>query len=192
MSYPPQPPYSNQGPQQPWQPPQPQPGVQYPPPQYAGAPQYGAPQQQAPWAPPPPAKVKPWVWVVIGVGTLVLLGIGGGYFGNDASRNSPSTAAQVKAVSPTQTPPRTGSPDPLSPPEPAKKVAMPDVRGQNGAIAGDYLAKLGFTNVQFGSQDPLDSWVVLPENWTVKKQSTKAGTKISTDTLIVLTCTKLS
>lgn len=72
----------------------------------------------------------------------------------------------------------------------AKTVTMPKVTGQNAAVADDKLRKLGFTNISYGSQDKNDTWVVLLQNWTVTKQSTKVGAKVSTDTLIVLTCTK--
>jgi hypothetical protein len=67
---------------------------------------------------------------------------------------------------------------------------MPDLVGENAAVAADKLRQLGFTRIEFGSQDEQDTWVLLPANWTVAKQSAKAGTMVSTDTLIVLTCTK--
>jgi hypothetical protein len=71
-----------------------------------------------------------------------------------------------------------------------KTVTMPKVTGQNAAVADDKLRKLGFTNVTYGSQDENDTVVLLLANWTVTKQSAKAGSKVRTDTLIVLTCTK--
>jgi hypothetical protein len=67
---------------------------------------------------------------------------------------------------------------------------MPKVTGENAAVADDKLRKLGFTNIQYGSQDKDDTFVLLLANWTVTKQSAKAGAKVKTDTLIVLTCTK--
>jgi hypothetical protein len=69
-------------------------------------------------------------------------------------------------------------------------VAMPKLVGLNAAVARDQLDKLGFTNIQLGSQDAEDTVVILASNWTVTKQSTAAGAQVSTDTLIVLTCTK--
>jgi tetratricopeptide (TPR) repeat protein len=83
-----------------------------------------------------------------------------------------------------------GASSPLSPPDKPAKVKMPDVRDQNAAAAENYLKKLGFTNIDFGSQDEYDTLVLLPENLTVKKQSTKVGRKIPTDMLIVLTCAR--
>lgn len=71
-----------------------------------------------------------------------------------------------------------------------KTVVMPKVTGENASVADDKLRKLGFTNIQYGSQDEDDKVVLLLTNWTVAKQSTKAGAKVKTDTLIVLTCTK--
>lgn len=75
-------------------------------------------------------------------------------------------------------------------PVPAAPVRMPNLVGQNAAVADDQLKRLGFTNVQFGSRDPNDTVVLLLSNWTVTKQSTKAGTKVDPATLVVLTCTK--
>jgi beta-lactam-binding protein with PASTA domain len=67
---------------------------------------------------------------------------------------------------------------------------MPNVVGTNAAVAYDQLQKLGFKKIQFGSQDPNSTVVLMPSNWTVTKQSTKVGEQVTTDTLIVLTCTK--
>ena len=94
--------------------------------------------------------------------------------------------------SPAQTAPAAAPPPELPPaaPQAPPKATMPNVVGQNGAVAGDHLRKLGFTNIEYGSRDELDTWVVLPSNWTVTKQSHKAGKKVATDTLVVLTCTK--
>ena len=59
-------------------------------------------------------------------------------------------------------------------------------------MAADELRKLGFTNIQFGSQDEDDKVVILPSNWTVTKQSAKADKSLPSVSLIVLTCTKAS
>jgi hypothetical protein len=67
---------------------------------------------------------------------------------------------------------------------------MPNVVGQNAAVAKDHLGKLGFKNVELGSKDADNQVVILPENWTVTTQSAAAGTQVATDTLIVLGCTK--
>jgi hypothetical protein len=92
---------------------------------------------------------------------------------------APSSAAATTAAAPRST-------APAGP----KTVAMPKVTGENAAVADDTLRKLGFTNIQYGSQDKDDTFVLLLANWTVTKQSAKAGAKVKTDTLIVLTCTK--
>ncbi|WP_433230071.1 hypothetical protein ACQP2H_30695 [Micromonospora sp. CA-248260] len=60
----------------------------------------------------------------------------------------------------------------------------------NAAVADDKLRKLGFTNIQYGSQDENDTVVLMLPNWTVTKQSAKGGSKMLPDDLIVLTCTK--
>jgi hypothetical protein len=199
MTYP-QPPHdptrAYQPPPQQYAPPAP---GQYPPP-------YGAPPGFYP--PAQPAKKNPrWlkisgISVIVVVALCAIVGVIGAIFG-DTSPEAKATKVPVAAV-PTPTPARTVAPSPtvvaskpavapppLSPVDEPVTAKMPDVKGQNARVAQDYLNKLGFMNVEFGSQDLYDSWVVLPENWTVKKQSTKAGRSIPVDTLIVLTCTKL-
>lgn len=69
-------------------------------------------------------------------------------------------------------------------------ITMPDVRGENAAVADATLRKLGFTNIQYGSQDEEDKLVIMLANWTVIKQSARPGAKLAPDDLIVLTCTK--
>jgi hypothetical protein len=138
-------------------------------------------------------KTKTVVLTIIGVCVAVFLICGCiAVITSDSEPQSKAVAA-VPTTEATFAPSKqaAGSPDPLSPVDKPEKVKMPDVRGQNAAVAGEYLKQLGFTKVKFGSQDDLDSWVVLPENWTVKKQSMKAGRMVSVDTLIVLTCTKI-
>jgi hypothetical protein len=168
----------------------------YPPtrPMYPPAVGYQQPQQYPPavhsWTPPPPAP-KQHPLKIIGIicagllGVCVLGGVANAIKGS--SDPSPATTQAVAVVTPSAD---RQEPASLSPIEDSKPVKMPDVRGQNAAVAQDYLHKLGFTNIRLGTQDDLDDWVVLPENWTVKKQSMKAGRKVPTDTLIVLTCTK--
>ncbi|MEU7617245.1 PASTA domain-containing protein [Micromonospora rifamycinica] len=101
---------------------------------------------------------------------------------------SPTTDAPAATTAPVPTtPPATTAP--AAPPAPAK-LTMPNVKGMNAAVADDKLRKLGFTNIQYGSQDENDTVVLMLPNWTVTKQSAKAGSKMLPDDLIVLTCTK--
>jgi hypothetical protein len=93
---------------------------------------------------------------------------------------APTTAPAVAAATPK------ASPSSAAP----RMVTMPNLVQKNAAVADDELRKLGFTNVQYGSQDKDDKVVLLLPNWTVTKQSTKAGAQVPTDALIVLTCTK--
>jgi len=82
--------------------------------------------------------------------------------------------------------------DPVSPAPSASSavlLTMPDVIGQNAAVALDDLDKLGFTNVDLGTVDGRRV-VVLPQNWTVKAQSAKAGTRLTPDAKIVLGCAR--
>lgn len=84
--------------------------------------------------------------------------------------------------------------DPTVPWTPGCEVNDADTRGgrvRNGRrIADDRLRELGFTRIQYGSQDKDDTVVLLLSNWTVTKQSTRAGSKVEADALIVLTCTE--
>ncbi|WP_379583200.1 PASTA domain-containing protein [Pseudonocardia hispaniensis] len=70
-------------------------------------------------------------------------------------------------------------------------VTLPDVVGQNGAIAKETLEGLGLTNIRLAA-DPKSgkSAVFLPENWHVTKLEPKAGTEVRTDQTVVLTMTK--
>ncbi|WP_306208448.1 PASTA domain-containing protein [Actinoplanes sp. RD1] len=65
---------------------------------------------------------------------------------------------------------------------------MPDLRHENAAVAEEQLRALGFTNVSLGTRN--DSWVVLPESWTVLTQSAAPGRRLATDALIVLFCSR--
>ena len=178
---------------------QPQNWQQPPTQQVSAQPQYAPTQPMHPGyaqAPPPPKspKISTILLIIGGAIAAVLVIVGAAEAGrSDKAEREQRAALATPSVMVTTTPPiRTGTPVPLSPVEDAKPVVMPDVRGQNAAVAENYLRQLGFVNIKFGTQDELDDWVVLPENWTVRKQSTKAGRKIPTDTLIVLTCTKQS
>jgi PASTA domain len=68
-------------------------------------------------------------------------------------------------------------------------LTVPDVVGQNAAVAADRLKKAGFTNVGFGTVDGRAA-VVLPENWSVKTQSAQPGDHLPADAKIVLGCAR--
>ncbi|NMI01214.1 PASTA domain-containing protein [Pseudonocardia acidicola] len=70
-------------------------------------------------------------------------------------------------------------------------MTVPELKGQNGAIAESTLKGLGFTNVRLAA-DPASgkSLVALPENWTVTKVEPKAGTELPPTQLVVITMTK--
>lgn len=70
------------------------------------------------------------------------------------------------------------------------EIKMPDVVGQNADVARDSLQKLGFTNIDLGTVDK-HHVVVLPQNWTVKAQSAKAGTRLAPNAKIVLGCARI-
>ncbi|MGB9281380.1 MAG: PASTA domain-containing protein, partial [Pseudonocardiaceae bacterium] len=72
-----------------------------------------------------------------------------------------------------------------------KIVTLPDVVGQNGAIAQDALRSLGLTKVDLAADAASGKEVVLaPENWHVTKIEPKAGTQVRTDQTVVVTMTK--
>jgi hypothetical protein len=69
-------------------------------------------------------------------------------------------------------------------------VTMPDVVGENAAVALDRLDKAGFCNVDLGTVDGRRV-VVLPQNWTVKTQSATPGSQLAPDAKIVLGCARI-
>jgi hypothetical protein len=69
-------------------------------------------------------------------------------------------------------------------------LTMPDVLGQNADVALDSLHKLGFRNVDLGTVDG-HHVVVLPQNWTVRAQSAKKGSRLAPDAKIVLGCARI-
>ncbi|TDC38696.1 PASTA domain-containing protein [Micromonospora sp. 15K316] len=93
-----------------------------------------------------------------------------------------SPAATTPAVPPTSAA--------LPSPSAAAQLKMPNLVGENAQVAYETLTDMGFTKVTFGSQDDDDKVVLSPPNWTVTKQSAKAGAMVRTDKTIVLTCTK--
>jgi hypothetical protein len=108
---------------------------------------------------------------------------------------TPTDAAALKASAAVVPPAATGAavltrPPVRVPTTPAPKLlTMPDVIGRNAAIALDELTRLGFKDIRFGTVDGR-AFVVLPQNWTVKTQSEKAGSHIPPGTQITLGCAK--
>ena len=81
----------------------------------------------------------------------------------------------------------------LGPPAPAPspaRLTMPDVVGQNADVAQDSLRKLGFKNIDLGTVDG-HHVVILPQNWTVKAQSARPGSRLAPDAKIVLGCARI-
>jgi hypothetical protein len=82
------------------------------------------------------------------------------------------------------------TPQQAPPPSAAPTViVMPDVVGQNAAVALDKLHKLGLKNIDLGTVDGHE-FVVLPQNWTVKTQSAHPGEKLAPDAKVVLGCAR--
>ena len=103
---------------------------------------------------------------------LALLAAITGCSANPLQRTTPATSPVSATASPT----------------PAL-ITVPDVVGQNAAVAVDMLKKVGFTNIDLGTVDGRP-FVALPQNWTVKTQSAKPGQALRADAKIVLGCTK--
>ncbi|HZA15756.1 MAG TPA: PASTA domain-containing protein, partial [Pseudonocardiaceae bacterium] len=85
------------------------------------------------------------------------------------------------------------APAALAPAAPAAPsiVTLPNVVGQNGAIAEDTLRSLGLTKIQMAADAASGREVVLnPANWTVTKIEPTAGTQIRSDQTVVVTMTK--
>ena len=87
---------------------------------------------------------------------------------------------------------------PVTPSSPAATAAvtlsptsltMPNVVGLNAAVAVDRLKKLGFTNIDLGTVDGRAA-VILPQNWTVRTQSTPPGDRLGKDDKIALGCAR--
>jgi hypothetical protein len=68
-------------------------------------------------------------------------------------------------------------------------IVVPDVVGQNAAVALDQLHKLGLKNVDLGAVDG-HQFVILPQNWTVRTQSAQPGSRIAADAKLVLGCAR--
>ncbi|WP_084962953.1 PASTA domain-containing protein [Thermoactinospora rubra] len=146
---------------------------------------------------PPPAR-RGFSGAAVALIALLALGAGclggvavGSAGGSSTSTAEPQPASTTKAAQ--------AKPEDTRLPEPAqtksKYVKLPDFRGQNAAIAKQWLVDQGwdeFADIKLGSQDPYDTMVLLPENWTVTKQSHRPGSKVKVGTTIVLTCTKES
>ena len=155
------------------------------------------PQQPAPPYPPGPVQAKPaqrWPWIVGIVAAFFLgicfgIGVGAGW-----SQQPETVTGSPEVTAPDSLHPTPTASEPLStfaPPSPtAKRITMPNLVGENASVAADKLKKLGFTKIEYGSADGDDAVVLLPQNWTVKAQSPKAGAQVSTGDLVVLTCTK--
>lgn len=140
-------------------------------------------------SPPSAWPAQKWPWVV-GIVAVFFLGLCIGVFsGGVFSGQQPATDKPAVSQSPVEPTPVQTTRSAMAKPT-FSTVTMPNLVGENASIAADTLRRLGFEKVQHGSADPDDRVVLLPQNWTVSSQSPKPGTKVSTDQLVVLTCTK--
>ncbi|ETK36564.1 hypothetical protein MPTA5024_07785 [Microbispora sp. ATCC PTA-5024] len=129
------------------------------------------------------------------VALIAVLALGAGCLGGVAVGSAASSNTAKPSSAGTGTVRAQPEDTRLHKPEKAKPkyVKLPDFKGQNAAVAKQWLVDQGwdeFTNIKLGSQDPNDTIVLLPENWTVTKQSHRPGRRIKVGSMIVLTCTK--
>ncbi|GIH77857.1 PASTA domain-containing protein [Planobispora longispora] len=134
------------------------------------------------------------------VALIAILALGAGCLGGVAVSGTSSTSDTMAAPDRTAgtkaaraVPEDTGLPEAAQ--DEPEYVKLPDFKGQNAAVAKQWLVDQGwdeFKNIKLGSQDPYDTIVILPENWTVTKQSHRPGSKVKIGSTIVLTCTKES
>lgn len=122
-------------------------------------------------------KLRKWLAIAAAIAGLAVLGACGS--SNERAAGT-SVPADADAVSREQ-----------GASAPSTSIKMPDLVGMNGAVAEDELKAAGFTGeIKFGTKDQTDSFVVLPENWAVTKQSHKPGKNVRANAVIVLTVTK--
>ena len=124
--------------------------------------------------------------VALGLAVVVMMGATGcgtESQGNAADRPDTATDINTEPTDPV---------DGRATEEASAEIEMPDVVGDNAAVAKDKLTTLGFTKVDFGSVDDKHNTlgVLNPTNWTVQEQSYDPGEMLAPDTLIVLGCVK--
>ncbi|NRQ33341.1 PASTA domain-containing protein [Nonomuraea sp. NN258] len=157
--------------------------------------------QQHPTPPPARRGLSGLAVSLIAVAALGAGCMGGAAIGSGSGSGSDAAAPQVTVTKTVRA--KAAQPGGADLPEPqqnepqqneqAKTVTLPDFRGQNAAVAKQWLVERGwdeFEDIKLGSQDTYDTLVLLPENWSVTKQSHRAGSKVKVGTVIVLTCTK--
>lgn len=131
--------------------------------------------------------------VGIAAGTFLVGCFGGLAVANfNPDSEEPPPAASPSAVGePTDPSPTAGEPTESPEPTEIPVLAIPDnLVGINAAVAEDELRRLGFERIEFGSADPDETVVILPQNWTVVEVAPEPGSEVPADSTIVLTCTK--
>ena len=96
------------------------------------------------------------------------------------------TGCAMRPAAPPPPLPTTATPTVVASPN---LITMPNVVGQNAAVAMDRLKKLGLTNIDLGTVDG-HRLVILPQNWTVRTQSAAPGERLTADAKIVLGCAR--
>jgi hypothetical protein len=163
------------------------------------------PEQPSPPEQSKKSKAPLIIGIAAGAAVLIALALFGTFAGGAKDEKSAAGGASASAPvsdSAAATPPTTdqsatpgadtgaGSGISAGPGTAPAVVTMPDLRGANAANAREQLGKLGLTKIRYESRDKDTNKVLLPAEWTVLEQSPKAGEKISTDSVLVLACSR--
>jgi hypothetical protein len=156
------------------------------------------PQGYQPPPQPPTRKLSTGAIVAIVIGAVIVVMCGIctiGAIANGALTGAESAAASSEgrpAVVATKATTPSLKAAPTASPTPTMLTVPNDLVGSNALIAHERLVELGFTKISYGSEDPYDTLVILPQNWRVTKVEPIAGSSVPADATIVLTCTKRS
>lgn len=128
---------------------------------------------------------------------LILAGCGGSPASTvTVTEAAPTLPAPTPTISVTGTPSASPTPAQTETPEvtatPAARFTMPKLVGENLQLAQDILQKEGSYVLDQEDALGLDRIQVLDANWTVCKQSPKAGKKVSVDEVVTLSSVKLT
>lgn len=153
--------------------------------QYPGQPYYPPPQ-------PPKKSNTGKIIAGIAIGIVVLCGLGiifAAVGGNSSDKTSATSTTQPLVATSTTVEVPTSITMPTSA-APTMLTIPGDLIGMNGQLAYEKLKDLGFTSIMPASGDPDDKVPLLLTNWKVTEVEPGAGTKVKSNSTIVLTMVK--
>lgn len=113
---------------------------------------------------------------------LALLAIGLTSCGETASVPSPETVTVVREVTTVESP---GSPDTASP-APTRPIVVPDVVGRDHQWAQDTMQAAGLYAILERDATGQDRAILWDRNWTVVRQTPRAGTRVEDSQTVTL------